>query len=83
MGSEFKYFLDIIPPDVYSSKKATICRHIAIFEPQEYALGEVLQVDDYHFVLFFGNVPVTRIGNVKYQIKKGDMVVIQPWERGL
>ena len=46
MGSEFKYFLDIIPPDVYSSKKATICRHIAIFEPQEYALGEVLQVDD-------------------------------------
>jgi len=80
MGAEFHYFLDIIPPDMYARTKAAICRYIAIFEPEEYALGEVLRVDDYHFVLFFGNAPVTSVNNVEYRPKKGDMLVIQPWE---
>jgi AraC-like DNA-binding protein len=80
MRAEFNYFLDIIPPDMYSRTKATICRYMAIFEPEEYALGEVLRVDDYHFVLFFSNAPVIRVNTVEYRVKKGDMLVIQPWE---
>lgn len=79
-GSEFKYFLDIIPPDIYSRAKATICRHIAIFESEEYTMGKVMCVDDYHFVLFLAKAPIMRIGNVEYRLKKGDMVVIQPWQ---
>ena len=65
---------------MYSRTKATICRYIAIFEPNEYALGEVLQVDDYHFILFLGTAPTVKIGEVEYHVKKGDMLVIQPWE---
>jgi AraC family transcriptional regulator len=81
MGSEFSYFFDIIPPDMYSSTKAMICRHIAIYEPEDYALGQVICVDDYHFILFFTNAPVTIINNVEYHVKKGDMLVVQPWEK--
>jgi len=80
MGQEFNYFLDIIPPDMYSRTKATICRYIAIFEPEEYTLGEVLYADDHHFLLFLSSAPITRINNVEYRVKKGDMLVIQPWE---
>jgi len=80
MGTEFKYFHDILPPEIYSRAKASICRYIAIFEPEEYALGEAIRVDDYHFILFFANAPVTRINNIEYRPKKGDMIVIQPWE---
>lgn len=65
---------------MYSRTKATICRYIAIFEPEEYALGQVMCVDDYHFVLFFGSAPITRINNVEYRVKKGDMLVVQPFE---
>jgi AraC-like DNA-binding protein len=78
MGAGFDYFLDIIPPDMYAGTKAAICRHIAIFEPEEYALGQTLRVDDYHFVLFLGNAPVTSVNHVEYRAKKGDMLVIQP-----
>lgn len=80
MGTGFNYFLEIIPQDMYSRTKATICRYIAIFEPEEYVLDEVLRVDDYHFVLFFSSVPIVRINNVEYHAKKGDMLVIGPWE---
>ncbi|MGE5614810.1 MAG: helix-turn-helix domain-containing protein [Bacillota bacterium] len=81
MGSEFNYFLDVIPQDIYSRTKATICQYIAIYEPEEYVLGEEFCVDDYHFVLFLASAPVTRINNVDYQVKKGDMVVVQPWDK--
>ncbi|MEG6612924.1 AraC family transcriptional regulator [Pseudoclostridium thermosuccinogenes] len=81
MGSKFNYFLEIIPPDMYSRTKATICQHIAIFEPEEYVLGEVMCVDDYHFLLFFASAPITRVNNVEYRLKKSVMLVIQPWER--
>ena len=81
MKSHFHYFVKTIPPEMYSRTKANICQHIAIFEPEEYAVGKVLCVDDYHFVLFLSSAPVTRIGNVEYAVKKGDMLVIQPWEK--
>ncbi len=80
MKPDFNYFVKTIPPDMYSRTKATICQHIAIFEPEEYAVGEILCVDDYHFVLFFESAPITRVSNVEYRVKKGDMLVIQPWE---
>lgn len=76
----FNYFLDVIPSDMYFRTKATICRYIAIFEPEEYVLGKVLCVDDYHFVLFLSSTPITRINNIEYSVKKGDMLLIQPWD---
>lgn len=81
MKSDFSYFLQTIPQDMYSRTKATISRYVAIFEPEEFAVGEELCVDDYHFILFFSTPPVTRISNVDYQLKKGDMIVVQPWEK--
>jgi len=81
MGSEFDYFVEVIPPDIYSRTKATICPHIAIFEPVEFALEKEICVDDYHFILFFANAPVTIINNVEYHTKKGDMLVVQPWDK--
>ena len=80
MGTEFNYFLDVIPTDLYSRTKTYICQYIAVYEPEDYALGETIRVDDYHFVLFFANAPVTRINNVEYHAKKGYMLVVQPWE---
>lgn len=80
MRTEFDYFFEIIPEDMYFRTKATICPYIAIFEPEEYALGEILRVDDYHFILFFGNAPIIKINDNEYRVKKGDMLVIQPWE---
>ena len=60
--------------------KATISAHIAIFEPEAFAVGEVFCVGDYHFLLFLSSAPVTRVGNAEFKVKKGDMLVIQPWE---
>ena len=80
MKSDFNYFLKTIPPDMYSKTKATLCQHIAIFEPEEYVVGKVLCVKDYHFILFFASAPVTKVSNVEYSVKKGDLLVIQPWE---
>ncbi len=65
---------------MYSRTKTAICQYMAIFEPLEYTMGEVMCVDDYHFDLFFENAPITRINNVEYRVKKGDMLVVQPWE---
>lgn len=79
MKTDFSYFLDIIPPEMYTRTKATICRHIAIFEPREHTVGKIFCVDDYQFVLFFGKAPVMRINNVDYHVKKGGMILIQPW----
>jgi len=53
---------------------------MAIFEPQEYVLGKTLRVDDYHFLLFFSEAPVTSINNHTYKPQKGSLLVIQPWE---
>lgn len=80
MKTDFNYFIKTIPQDMYSRTKSYICKHIAIFEPDEYVLGEVISVDDYHFLLFFSESPVTRINNREYQLKKGEFAVIQPWE---
>ena len=80
MKNEFNYFVEIIPPEMYSRTKATICQYIAIFEPEEYVLGEVLRVDDYHFILFFGNAPIIRINNTEYHVKKGEMLLIEPFD---
>ncbi len=80
MRLDFDYLVRAIPPELYTKTKATICRHIAIFEPEEYAVGEVLCVDDYHFVLFLSSAPATKVGDVLYRVKKGDMLVIQPWD---
>ncbi|NLT95502.1 MAG: AraC family transcriptional regulator [Clostridia bacterium] len=80
MGTEFNYFLSIIPPDIYSGTKATVCRYMAIFEAEEYVLGKVLRADDYHFLLFLSKAPITKVNDVEYHVKKGDMLVIQPWE---
>jgi len=38
-----------------------------------------LHADDYHFILFFGSAPVVIINDVEYRVKKGDILVIQPW----
>ena len=81
MGTEFGYFLEVIPPEMYARTKATICRYIAIFEPKEYALGRELCVDDYHFILFLENPPVIWINDSEYQVKKGDMLAVKPWDR--
>jgi AraC family transcriptional regulator len=80
MKNEFNYFFNIIPPEMYSRTKATICQYIAIFEPVEYVLGEVLQADDYHFILFFGSAPIIIINNIEYHVKKGDMLLVKPWD---
>ena len=80
MRLDFDYLVRAIPPELYAKAKATICQYIAIFEPEEFAIGEVIRVDDYHFVLFLSTAPVTKVGSVLYQVKKGDMLVIQPWE---
>jgi len=80
MKPDFNYFMQTIPQDMYSRTKSYICRYMAIFEPQEYVLGKTLRVDDYHFLLFFSEAPVTNINNRAYKPQKGSLLVIQPWE---
>lgn len=80
MKTDFDYLTRAIPPELYTKTKATISAHIAIFEPEAFAVGEVFCVDDYHFLLFLSSAPVTRVGNAEFKVKKGDMLVIQPWE---
>ncbi len=79
MKQDFSYFIKTIPQDMFSRTKSYICKYMAIFEPEEYVLGEVICVDDYHFLLFFSESPVTKINNCAYQTKKGSLLVIQPW----
>jgi len=80
MKLDFNYFIEFIPKDMLSRTKSYICKYMAIFEPEEYVLGEVISVDDYHFLLFFSEAPVTKINNCAYKPQKGSLLVIQPWE---
>ncbi|HHW00629.1 MAG TPA: helix-turn-helix transcriptional regulator [Clostridiaceae bacterium] len=80
MKLDFNYFIELIPRDMYSRTKSYICKYMAIFEPEEYVLGEAMCVDDYHFLLFFSDAPVTKINNCAYKPRKGSLLVIQPWE---
>lgn len=80
MGTGFNYFQEIIPPEIYNRTKTTICRYLAVFEPEDYALGRLMLVDDYHFILFFTHPPVTVINGVAYRANKGEMLVVQPWQ---
>jgi len=77
---DFSYFLETIPKDLYASTKSYICRHLAIFEPEDYALGETIRVDDYHFLLFFSDAPVTRVDGFECKMQKGGLLVIKPWQ---
>lgn len=65
---------------MYLRTKSHVCRHLAIFEPEEYTLGEVICVDDYHFLLFFSESPVTRVNGCEYKLEKDGLLVIQPWQ---
>ncbi|MGI6192009.1 MAG: helix-turn-helix domain-containing protein [Christensenellales bacterium] len=76
----FSYFLEAIPKDMYYRTKSHICSFVAIFEPDEYKLGEVICVDDYHFLLFFSESPAMTVAGREYKLKKGDLLVIRPWE---
>ncbi len=78
---DFRYFIDVIPSDLYSRTKSTICRHIAIFEPERFTTGEVICIDDYHFILFFSEAPITRIDDRDYHTKKGSLLVVEPWQK--
>lgn len=80
MKLDFNYFIKHIPQDMYARTKSHICKYMAIFEPNEYVLGDVICVDDYHFLLFFSEAPVTKINNYAYKPHKGSLLVIQPWE---
>jgi len=80
MKLDFNYFAGLIPQDMYSRTKSHICKYIAVFEPEEYVLGEAICVDDYHFLLFFSEAPVTKINNYAYKPVKGSLLVVQPWE---
>ncbi|PWJ50506.1 helix-turn-helix domain-containing protein [Faecalicatena contorta] len=81
MKSDFDYFVEIMPTDMYSGTKATIYQNIAIFEPKQYVIGKVFCVDDYHFILFFEKSPVIRVKDVDYRLEKGDLLVVQPWDK--
>lgn len=80
MKPDFNYFTKLIPEDMYARTKSYICNYMAIFEPQEYVLGDVMCADDYHFLLFFSEAPVTKINNCAYKPQKGSLLAIQPWE---
>ncbi len=81
MKLDFNYFSKTIPLDMFSRTKSHICKYLAIYEPEEYVLGKVLCVDDYHFLLFFSEAPVTKINNCAYLPQKGSLLAIQPWEK--
>jgi AraC family transcriptional regulator len=80
VNQNFSYFVEAIPKDMYLRTKSHICRYMAIFEPEEYALGKVICVDDFHFLLFFSESPTIRINGREYKFKKGGLLVIQPWQ---
>lgn len=80
MNLNFSYFLETIPKDMYSRTKSHICSHLAIFEPEEYMLGEVICVDDYHFLLFFSESPIIKVNGLEYTLKKGGLLAIRPWQ---
>lgn len=79
MQQPFDYFVDRIPDDIYSATKTYISEYIAIFEPEGYVMGEKLHFDDYHFILFFSDSPVTLIDGKEYRFKKGAFRVFLPW----
>lgn len=80
MEQNFGYFKSAIPKDMYDRTKSHICSHVAIFVPEEYRLGEPICVDDYHFLLFFAESPKMTVAGRPYSPRKGDLLVIRPFE---
>jgi AraC family transcriptional regulator len=80
LNKNFSYFLEAIPRELYDRTKSHICSYVAIFEPEEYELGKVICVDDYHFLLFFSESPDMTVGGREYKLKKGNLLAIEPWQ---
>lgn len=74
MEAKFKRFIHRIPQDIHSQTRTYISSKLAIFEPESYVLGQEMRFEDYHFILFNSTPPAAKIGNKKYQFKKGSLV---------
>ena len=75
---DFNYFVQKIPTNIYNQAKSVFSKHMAIFVPERYVIEKKMDVEEYHFVLFFDTPPVATIGQKQYQFKKGSLLCLVP-----
>lgn len=75
---DFNYFVRKIPPDNFSQARAVFSKNIALFIPETYVTNLRMDVEEYHFVVFFSTPPRATIGGQDYQFKKGSLVGLAP-----
>lgn len=74
----FNNFIENITPDIHNQTKSYISTNLAIFEPEDYIIGQETCFDDYHFILFYSTPPPAKIDKKPRQFKKGSLVSFDP-----
>lgn len=78
MRKNFDYFVKKIPINIHNNTKSIITRRIAIFIPDEFVIDKKMNVEEYHFVIFFTTPPRVTIRSKEYQFKKGCLLCMAP-----
>lgn len=74
----FDYFVEKIPPSIYCKGQAIFSEHVAVFLPDSYVVDCKMEVEEYHFVIFFETPPLVTINGCQYQFKKGSLLCLAP-----
>ncbi|MCK9525211.1 MAG: hypothetical protein M0R49_04705, partial [Limnochordia bacterium] len=75
---DFDYFVQKIPPSIYDRTRAILSQHVAIFLPDSYVTGKLLEVEEYHFVICFETPPLATINGSRHQFRKGSLICLAP-----
>ncbi|NLL47334.1 MAG: helix-turn-helix transcriptional regulator [Firmicutes bacterium] len=75
---DFNYFVKKIPPSIHDRTRAILSDHVAIFLPESYIVDQMLEVEEYHFVICFETPPPATINGHLHQFKKGSLICLAP-----
>ena len=80
MKSNFDKFIEKIPQNIHSYTDSYLGKNLAVFIPKEFVIEIKMKMMDYNFVIFHTTPPPVKIGNIKYQFKKGSFICFEPGE---
>lgn len=78
MNQYFDDLKEVIPEDIYTRTKTFMAKEIVIFQPEEFVPELKITTNDYNFIMFHSNPPLSKIGTKEYQFNKGNLIVLEP-----
>jgi AraC family transcriptional regulator len=70
--------LEKVPGDIRQTSKEYNTKFVSIFEASEHVIGQKVNLEYYHFVIFYSQPPLLKIGNKEYQFQKRSLIALEP-----